>query len=118
MFDYNALTFSKFHEKRANKQHYQHVIEKLMYAMKKIKPDLCFTLKKLNQFCLNLCIKHKNVLNDLFQYVNNIVDYKFIFKKNNKITFECHSNSIYVNNFINKKFIYETVLFLNKTFCI
>ena len=79
MFDYNALTFSKYYEKRANKQHYQHVIKKLMYAIKDTKPDLCFALKKLSQFCLNFCIKHKNVLNDLFQYVNNIVDYKFIF---------------------------------------
>ena len=76
MFNYNALTFSEFHEKRANKQHYQHIIEKLMYAMKDTRPDLCFALKKLSQFCLNPCIRHKNVLNDLFQYVNSIVDYK------------------------------------------
>ena len=86
--------------------------------MKNTKPDFCFVLSKFSQFCLNLSIKHKNVLNDLFQYVNNIVDYVLIFKKKNKIISECHSNSVYANDFTNKKSIYEIVFFLNNTFCI
>ena len=118
MHDYNALISSEFHEKWANKQHYQHVISKLMYTMKNTRPDLCFVLSKLSQFCLDFSIKHKNVLNDLFQYVNNIVDYVFIFKKKDKIIFECHLNSVYTNDFTNKKSIYETVFFLNSIFCI
>ena len=79
MHDYNALISSEFHEKCANKQHYQHIINKLMYAMKNTKPDFCFVLSKFSQFCLNLSIRYKNILNDLFQYVNNIVDYAFFF---------------------------------------
>ena len=55
-----------------------------MYAMKNTRPDLCFVLNKFSQFCLNPSIKHKNILNDLFQYVNNIVDYVLIFKKKTK----------------------------------
>ena len=90
MHNYNALIFSKFHEKHANKQHYQHVINKLMYIMKNTRFDFCFILSKLSQFCLNLSIKYKNILNNLFQYVNNIVDYVFTFKKKNKIIFKCY----------------------------
>ena len=118
MHDYNALIFSKFYEKRANKQHYQHVIDKLMYAMKDTRPDLCFALSKLSQFCLNLSIKHKNVLDDLFQYINNIVDYVFIFKKKNKIIFKCHSNSVYADDLTDRKSTYGAVFFLNSTPCI
>ena len=118
MHDYNALIFSEFHEKQTNKQHYQHVINKLMYIMKNTRPDLCFVLNKLSQFCLNLSIKYKNVLNDLLQYVNNIVDYVLIFKKKNKIIFKCHLNSVYTNDFTNKKSIYGIVFFLNSIFCI
>ena len=81
MHDYNALIFLKFHEKCANKQHYQHVIKKLVYAMKNTRSDFCFVLNKLSQFYLNSSIKYKNILNNLFQYVNNIVDYVFTFKK-------------------------------------
>ena len=84
MHDYNALASSEFHKKRTNKQHYQHIINKLMYIMKNTKPDLCFILNKFSQFCLDFSIKHKNVLNNLFQYVNNIVDYVFICKKKTK----------------------------------
>ena len=84
MQNYNALIFSEFYEKWANKQHYQHVIDKLMYIMKDTRSDLCFVLSKLSQFCLDLSIRHKNILNDLFQYVNNIVDYVLIFKKKTK----------------------------------
>ena len=84
MHDYNTLILSEFHKKRTDKQHYQHVIGKLMYIMKDTKPDLCFVLSKLSQFCLDFSIKHKTVLNDLLQYVNNIVDYVLIFKKKTK----------------------------------
>ena len=116
MHDYNALISSEFHKERANKQHYQHIINKLMYIMKNTKPDLCFTLSKLSQFCLNPSIKYKNTLNDLLQYVNNTVDYVFIFKKKIKIISECHLNSVYVSDFTNKKSIYKTVFFLNSIF--
>ena len=118
MHDYNALILSEFHEKRADKQHYQHVIDKLMYTMKDTRPDLCFALSKLSQFCLNPSIRHKNALNDLLQYVNNIVDYVLIFKKKDKIIFKCHLNSAYANDFTNRKSTYETVFFLNSTLCI
>ena len=87
-----------------------------MYIMKNTKPDLCFTLSKLSQFCLNPSIKYKNTLNDLLQYVNNTVDYVFIFKKKIKIISECHLNSVYVSDFTNKKSIYKTVFFLNSIF--
>ena len=118
MLDYNALTSSEPHEERADKQHYQHVIGKLMYAMKDTRPDLCFALRKLSQFCLNPCIRHKNALDDLLQYVNNTVDYKLIFKKRDKITSECHSDSTYADDLIDRKSTYGAVLFLNKTSCI
>ena len=118
MHNYNALILSEFHEKRANKQHYQHIINKLMYIMKNTRSDLCFALNKLSQFCLNPSIKHKNALNDLFQYVNNIVDYVFIFRKKNKIIFKCYLNSVYADNFTNRKSIYGIVFILNSIFCI
>ena len=97
MHDYNALTSSESHEERADKQHYQHVISKLMYIMKDTRSDLCFALSKLSQFCLDPSIRHKNALNDLLQYINSTVDYVLTFKKGDKITPECHSDSAYAD---------------------
>ena len=86
--------------------------------MKDTRPDLCFALSKLSQFCLDLSIRHKNALDNLLQYVNSTVDYVLIFKKRNKIISKCHSNSVYADDLTDKKSTYGTVFFLNSTPCI
>ena len=81
-----------------------------MYAMIAIRSNIAFVIKKLNQFCQNSAIRHRNVLNRIFRYLKKTIDLILLFDWTiNSISY---ANAVYENDLIDRKFTYENTLFI------
>ena len=97
--DYLSLISSNAIEARINQRKYQKKIDNFMYAMIAICSNITFVIKKLNQFCQNLAIRHRNVLNQIFRYLKKIIDLILLFDRTiNSINY---ANAVYKNDLIN-----------------
>ena len=72
--------------------------------------DITFVIKKLNQFCQNSAIRHRNVLNQIFCYLTKTTDLILLF--NRTIESISYADAIYENDLIDQKSIYENTLFI------
>ena len=81
-----------------------------MYAMIATRSDIAFVIKKLNQFCQNSTIRHRNVLNRIFRYLKKTIDLVLLFDQTiNSISY---ADTVYENDLIDWKFTYENTLFI------
>ena len=81
-----------------------------MYAMIVIRSNIAFVIKKLNQFCQNSAIKHRNVLNRIFRYLKKTTDLILLFDWTiNSISY---ADAVYKNELMDWKFTYENTLFI------
>ena len=77
--DYLSLTSSDAIEARIDQRKYQKKIDNFMYAIIAIRSDIAFVIKKLNQFCQNSAIRHRNALNRVFRYLKKTTDLILLF---------------------------------------
>ena len=108
--DYLSLISSDAIEARIDQRKYQKKINNFMYAMIAIRSDIAFVIKKLNQFCQNSTIKHRNALNRVFRYLKRSTDLTLLF--NRTINSINYANAVYKNDLTDRKFIYENTLFI------
>ena len=108
--DYLSLISSNAIEARIDQRKYQKKIDNFMYAMIAIRSNIAFVIKKLNQFCQNSAIRHRNALNRIFRYLKKITDLILLFDRTiNSISY---ADAAYENNLIDRKFTYENTLFI------
>ena len=91
--DYLSLTSLNAIEARIDQRKYQKKIDNFMYAMIAICSDIVFVIKKLNQFCQNSAIRHRNVLNRIFHYLKKITDLILLFDRT--ISSINYANTVY-----------------------
>ena len=108
--DYLSLILSNTIEARINQRKYQKKIDNFMYAVIVIRSNIAFVIKKLNQFCQNSAIKHRNVLNRIFRYLKKTTDLILLFDWTiNSISY---ADAVYKNELMDWKFTYENTLFI------
>ena len=96
--DYLSLTSSNAIEARIDQRKYKKKIDNFMYAMIAIRSNIAFVIKKLNQFCQNSAIRHRNVLNRIFRYLKKTTDLILLFDRTiNSISY---ANAVYKNDLI------------------
>ena len=108
--DYQSLTSSDAIKAHIDQRKYQKQIDSFMYAMIVIRPDIIFVIKKLNQFCQNSAIRHRNVLNRIFRYLKKTTDLVLLFDQTTDSI--SYADAIYENDLIDRKFTYENTLFI------
>ena len=108
--DYLSLTSSDATEARIDQRKYQKKIDNFMYAMIAIRSNIAFVIKKLNQFCQNSAIKHRNVLNRVLRYLKKTIDLILLFDRTTESI--SYADAAYENDLIDRKFTYENTLFI------
>ena len=108
--DYLSLISSNAIKARIDQRKYQKRIDSFMYAMIVIRSNIAFVIKKLNQFCQNSAIRHRNVLNKIFRYLKKTIDLILLF--NRTIESISYADAAYENDLIDRKFTYENTLFI------
>ena len=108
--DYQSLILSHAIKTRIDQRDYQKRIDSFMYAMIVTRSDIAFVIKKLNQFCQNSAIRHRNVLNRIFCYLKKTTDLILLFDQT--IDLISYANAIYENDLIDRKSTYENTLFI------
>ena len=108
--DYLSLISSNAIEARIDQRKYQKKIDNFMYAMIAIRSNIAFVIKKLNQFCQNSAIRHRNALNRVFRYLKKTTDLILLFDWT--ISSISYADAAYENDLIDRKFTYENTLFI------
>src|SRR5436190_5078697 len=62
-----------------DKEHYQQMIESLLYLSLETRSDISFAVAILSQFTANLYEKHEIILNQIFHYLRSILDVEIIY---------------------------------------
>ena len=69
------IKITRFNKKRINQLNYQKRIESFIYLIIDIRLNLTFTIDKLNQFCHDFIMRYLNIINRIFKYIADIIEY-------------------------------------------